>query len=103
VQPRGTAARKRPYREAGVTARTAADPWVLRRRSAQEVVGGNPECSGKRRHMIKSEAPLAGLQSAEGRNVDRCASRYLRQREPSLGSQLAQPASDSSLDWLRRG
>ncbi len=45
-QARGAATRQRPGGEPGVALRTAADPWVLRRRGAEQVVGGDPWAAG---------------------------------------------------------
>ncbi len=47
--------------------RAAADPWVLRRRSAEQIVS---------RHT----------QATERRDIDRCSRCYLSQRQPLLAA-----------------
>jgi hypothetical protein len=50
--------------------------------------------------VIEGEAPLAGLQAAQRRDVDARALGDLLQREAALGAQLAQPPPDAGVDGL---
>ncbi len=58
VQARCAAARQRPDGEPGVALRTAADPWVLYRRGAEQVVGGDAQGGGERGDVVKRQAAL---------------------------------------------
>jgi hypothetical protein len=101
VQPAGRAlVGERPHREAVERARLAADPRVLLGLRAQELVGGDPERLGKAGEVVEREAPLAGFQPAERRDVQAGARRDGFERQPALGAQLAQAPADAAVDGL---
>ncbi len=62
--------RERPHRQAVSGDGFAANPRIGRRRSSEKFVGADRKCGGEPGDVVQGEATLAGLESAEHRDID---------------------------------
>ena len=68
----------------------------------EQIIGRDTERGGKPRDVIERESPLAGLESAEHRDVDVRPVTHLLQREALLVTELTEPSPHSFIDRLWR-
>jgi hypothetical protein len=98
--PAGAPVRERPVGDAVGPERFAADSGIGPRRRAEQVVGGDVEGGGEPRDVVEGQATLAGLEAAEGGDVDVRPLGDLLEGQLALGAQLAQPSADLGVDRI---